>query len=96
MINLKKKIQTYPDLFLKERSVTKRLSILLEPKHHNCCCDELIAKAIDIINLKDTIISKKKKDEYMSNFNKLKTKFKVQYYITNIVLTGSNLSMNSF
>ena len=42
MITLKRKPKEFPDLFLQERSVTKRLSILLTPEYHKFSLQELI------------------------------------------------------
>jgi hypothetical protein len=93
MITLKKTINKYPDLFLQERSATKRLSILLTPEYHKLTLSDLIKKAIEIINLEDTIISDKKKEEYIENFNKQKSTISFQYYITSILMKGSNLTL---
>lgn len=93
MITLKRNIPKYPDLFLQERSATKRLSILLTPEYHKISLQELNEKAIKILNLEDTIISDKKKQEYINNFKKQKSTIEFQYYITNIIMKGSNLTL---
>jgi hypothetical protein len=93
MITLKKQSHRFPDLFEQERSVTKRLSILLTPEYHKCTLDVLKQRAIEILNLEDTIVSDKKKAEYIYNFNRQKFVASFQFYITNIVMAGSNLSM---
>jgi len=93
MITLKRKPKEFPDLFLQERSVTKRLSILLTPKYHKSSLQELIQEAIEILNLEDTIISDKKKEEYFTNLKKQKSVIQLQYYITNILMRGSNLTI---
>ena len=94
MITLKKTIRNYPDLFLQEKSATKRLSTLLEPQYHKLTLPELIEKAKDILNLEDTTVSDKKKVEYITNFGKQKSKLQMQYYLTNILMKGSNMSLN--
>lgn len=93
MVTLKKQLQHFPDLFLQERSATKRLSTLLTPQYHKCSLEELRNKGIEILNLNDTIVSPKKKQEYLFNFDKQTSKIMFQIYITNIVMKGSNLSM---
>jgi len=95
MITLKKQSHKFPDLFEQERSATKRLSILLSPEYHNNSIEQLIEKGIEILNLEDTVISDSKKKEYIDNFKKQKSKIQFQYYITNIVFKGSNMSMSS-
>jgi hypothetical protein len=93
MITLKKTTRNYPDLFLQEKSATKRLSTLLEPECHKLTLEELKNSAIEILNLEDTTISDKKKEEYFQNFEKQRSKTQFQMYLTNIVLKGSNLAM---
>ncbi len=93
MVTSKKQLQQFPDLFLKERTATKRLSALLTPQYHKCTLEKLRQKGIEILNLDDTILSPKKKHEYITNFDKQKSKTMFQIYITNIVMRGSNLSM---
>jgi hypothetical protein len=93
MITLRKQNHKFPDLFLQEKSVTKRLSILLTPEYHKCTLDELKQKAVEILNLEDTIVSDKKKSEYIQNINKQRSVPTLQFYITNIMMNGSNLSM---
>jgi hypothetical protein len=94
MITLKKH-KIYPDLFNEEKSVTKRLSILLTPDYHKLTLNLLIEKAKEILSLEDTYISEKKKKEYLNNFDKQKSVLMFQKYIANIVFNGSNLSMKS-
>lgn len=84
MITLKKQNHKFPDLFLQERSVTKRLSIFLTPDYHKCTLDILKQKAIEVLNLEDTIVSDKKKGEYIYNINKQKSVIGFQLYLTKI------------
>jgi len=95
MITLKKQINKYPDLFREEKSVTKRLSILLTPDYHKLTLAQLIEKGKEILSLSDTHVSEKKKQEYLNNFDKQKTVIMFQKYIANIVFNGSNLSIKS-
>jgi len=93
MIPLKKNIPKYPDLFLQERSATKRLSILLTPEYHKCTLQELNEKAVEILNLEDTIVSDEKKLDYIQKFKQQKDKLSFQKYLTNILMKGSNLTL---
>jgi hypothetical protein len=93
MITLKKQSHKFPDLYEQERSVTKRLATLLSPEYHKCALDVLKQKAIEILNLEDTIVSDKKKADYVYNINKQRNVIGFQFYLTNIVMSGSNLSM---
>lgn len=93
MIPLKKNIPKYPDLFLQERSATKRLSVLLGPDYHKCTLQELNEKAVEILNLEDTIVSEEKKFNYIENFKKQKSVKSFQMYIANILFKGSNLTL---
>jgi hypothetical protein len=93
MIPLKKTFNKYPDLYFKDRSITYRFSLLLGPEYHDCTLEELKEKAIEILNLEDTIVSDKKKKEYILNFEKQKSKVQLQFYLSNIVMKGSNLTL---
>lgn len=85
----------YPDLFKIEKSVTKRFSILLNPDHHNSSLSQLKEEALEILNLPDTIVSKEKKMEYEKNILRMKSLVQFQFYLSNIILKGSNLSLNN-
>ena len=93
MITLKKQLKQFPDLFLQERSATKRLSVLLTPTYHRSSLSEIISEAIKILTLEDTVVSDNKKKEYIQNFKNQKNKLQMQYYLTNIVMKGSNLTV---
>ena len=93
MIPLKKNISKYPDLFLQERSATKRLSVLLGPDYHKCTLQELNEKVVEILNLEDTIVSEEKKKQYIDNFKKQKSVQSFQIYLANILFKGSNLTL---
>lgn len=83
----------HPDLFFKEKSLTKRLSVLLTPEYHNASLPELKDKAMEVLNLEDTIVSDKKKKEVENNIASKRSKESLQMYIANLVLKGGNLGL---
>lgn len=86
----------FPDLYFEEKSITKRFSVLLTPEYHKKSLSELKEAALEILNMEDTHVSDKKRKFYIEQLDITKTKLRMQNMITNIVLSGSNLSMKTF
>ncbi|HRT03840.1 MAG TPA: hypothetical protein P5513_07865 [Candidatus Diapherotrites archaeon] len=82
------------DLYNDENSVTNRFLNLLRPEYHNKTLFELKDIAIKILNDPTTHISEHKKKEYLLNFEKMRSLTQFQFYLTNITMKGSNLSLN--
>lgn len=82
------------DLYNDENSVTNRFLSLLRPEYHNKTLFELKEIAIKILNDPTTHVSEHKKKEYLLNFEKMRSLTQFQFYLTNITMKGSNLSLN--
>ena len=83
----------YPDLYQSDRSVTSRFMNLLKPQYHKETLPSLKELAMDILNDPTTHVSDHKKKEYQMNIEKMKSISQFQFYLTNIAMNGSNLSL---
>jgi hypothetical protein len=87
-------MKKHPDLYGNDRSITSRFLDLLRPEHHKKTLPQLKEMALNILNDPTTYVSDHKRKEYELNIEKMKSLTQFQFYLANISMKGSNLSMN--
>jgi len=87
-------MKKHPDLYGNDRSVTSRFLNLLKPEYHKITLAQLKDVALNILNDPTTHVSDHKRKEYQLNIEKMKSLSQFQFYLANISMKGSNLSIH--
>jgi len=86
-------MKRHPDLYQNDHSVTSRFLNLLKPEYHNRTLPQLKELALNILNDPTTHVSDHKRKEYLLNIERMRSLTQFQFYLTNISMKGSNLSL---
>lgn len=87
-------MRKHPDLSIYENTVTSRFMVLLTPEYHKATLEEMKEVALNILNDPKTSVSVRKRKGYELEIAKMRSVAQFQFYITNLTMKGSKLSLN--